>query len=52
MISNAEVERYREYATIRSVRKIGSVDEQNLALMVINLIAVIDHLSNRLLESK
>ncbi len=48
MISNAEIERYAEFARIRSKRGVGSSHEVNLAMMVINLVKVIDHLTAEL----
>lgn len=45
MISNAEIERYRKFAELQPKVGRGSEDASNLALMVINLIEVIDHLA-------
>ena len=49
MISNAEIERYREFALL--LQKPGATESEiNLALMVTNLIEVIDHLCTVLQE--
>lgn len=50
MISNAEIQRYHDYAELKIRRSIGSEEEQHLASMIINLVRVIDHLSAVLIE--
>ena len=52
MISNDEIERYREFALHRIRGGVGTTEEQNMALMIGNLIAVIDHICSLNIENK
>jgi hypothetical protein len=52
VISDAEIQRYHDYAELKIRRNIGSEEEQHLASMIVNLVRVIDHLCEVVTKGK